>query len=118
MGEPQGKRRRASQGQERRRTARRMRAVKWVGAAVVFAAVAYAVSQSSGVAYTERDIKAVDFSALNSKQKTTALQAANRASCPCGCGMTLAQCVSTDSTCPIREENVKKIRRMVDEAME
>jgi hypothetical protein len=30
--------------------------------------------------------------------------------------MTLAQCVATDSTCPIREDNVAHIRRLVDQA--
>ena len=30
--------------------------------------------------------------------------------------MTLAQCVATDSTCPIRETNVDKIKNMVEEA--
>jgi hypothetical protein len=30
--------------------------------------------------------------------------------------MTLAQCVATDSTCPIRETNVDTIRKMVGEA--
>jgi hypothetical protein len=30
--------------------------------------------------------------------------------------MTLAQCVATDSTCPIRESNVEKIKNLVNEA--
>jgi len=30
--------------------------------------------------------------------------------------MTLAQCVATDSTCPIRDSNVDKIRHLVDQA--
>jgi hypothetical protein len=30
--------------------------------------------------------------------------------------MTLAQCVATDSTCPIRDSNVARIRTMVTEA--
>ncbi len=44
----------------------------------------------------------IDFSGLDAKQKRGALEAANAARCNCGCGMTLAQCVATDSTCPIR----------------
>ena len=42
-----------------------------------------------------------------------ALTAANTARCTCGCGMTLAQCVSTDMTCPLRESNIQSIRAMV-----
>jgi hypothetical protein len=30
--------------------------------------------------------------------------------------MTLAQCVSTDSTCPVREGNIDRIRTMVRDA--
>jgi hypothetical protein len=36
--------------------------------------------------------------------------------CPCGCGLGLAQCVATDSTCPIREENIERIKKMVRSA--
>lgn len=73
----------------------------------------YGISTSSGVAYTDADIHGVDFSILNAREKKTALQSANRARCPCGCGMSLAQCVSTDMTCPLRTENLGKIRSMV-----
>jgi hypothetical protein len=58
-----------------------------------------------------------DFSSLDAKGRKTALQAANRARCNCGCGMQLAQCVATDSTCPIRADNIEKIKTMVREAM-
>jgi len=74
------------------------------------------LSEISGVAYNERAIKVVDFSSLTSAQKHTALVAANNARCTCGCGMGLAQCVATDSTCPIREPNIEKIRTMVRDA--
>ena len=30
--------------------------------------------------------------------------------------MTLAQCVATDSTCPVRETNIERIRTLVREA--
>jgi hypothetical protein len=30
--------------------------------------------------------------------------------------MTLAQCVATDSTCPVREGNIDRIRTMVRDA--
>ena len=57
----------------------------------------------------------MDFSDLSRSQKRAALRAANEARCPCGCGMNLAQCVSVDTTCPLRTENIDKIRVMVEE---
>ena len=93
-----------------------VRALKWLFALAGVGVVAYAVSQSAGVAYNERNIAVVDFSALTSSEKREALVAANSASCTCGCGMTLAQCVATDSTCPIRQTNVDKIKGMVSDA--
>jgi hypothetical protein len=90
--------------------------VTWVGAAAVIGIVGYGVSQMSNIAYGEAEIKVVDFSGLDAKQKRRALEAANGARCSCGCGMTLAQCVATDSTCPIRDSNVDTIRHMVDQA--
>jgi hypothetical protein len=89
------------------------RILKWTVGLGIVALIVYGLSQSSGVAYSDKDIAVVDFSGLTSDEKRTALQEANRARCPCGCGMTLAQCVSTDSTCPIRDTNVQKIRTMV-----
>ena len=69
-----------------------------------------------GVAYGEREIGVVNFSDLSSSGKRSALKAANLARCTCGCGMTLAQCVATDSTCPVRESNIDRIKTMVKEA--
>lgn len=91
--------------------------MKWVVAVCALGAVGYGVSHMSSVAYTDRDIKVVDFSNLDARQKRTALEEANRAHCGCGCGMTLAQCVATDSTCPLRDGNVEKIQVMVEQAM-
>ena len=71
------------------------------------------MSQSSGVAFGEREIGVVNFSDLAPGEKQEALEAANSARCTCGCGMTLAQCVSTDMTCPLREDNIQTIRGMV-----
>ena len=85
----------------------------WIVSAGAVALVVYGVSQMSSVAYNEEDIAVVDFSDLTSKQKRTALEAANTARCPCGCGMTLAQCVATDSTCPLRDGNIDRIKGMV-----
>jgi hypothetical protein len=92
------------------------RIVTWIAVAGVVALVGYAALQMSGVAYGEREIAVVDFSALTSSEKRTALQEANRARCPCPCRMSLAQCVATDSTCPLREENIRKIRTMAQRA--
>ena len=88
----------------------------WAGAVTAVALVIYWLSSS--VPYDERKIVAVNFSGLNASQKRTALRAANAARCNCGCGMTLAQCVATDSTCPIRTDNIARIKGMVAEAME
>ena len=91
--------------------------LKWGGALGVVALIAYGVSQMSSIAYDERAIAVVDFSDLTGGQKRATLEAANRARCTCGCGLTLAQCVATDSTCPIRESNIDRIRRMVADAV-
>ena len=85
-------------------------------AAAAIGGVGYAFSEMSGVAYNERAIRVVDFSSLNGSQRRAALVAANNARCTCGCGMGLAQCVATDSTCPIREPNIERIRTMVRDA--
>jgi hypothetical protein len=92
------------------------RALKWLFVLAGIGVVLYGVSRSAGVAYNERNIAVVDFSALTPAEKREALVAANSASCTCGCGMTLAQCVSTDTACPIRDENIKRIRAMVQTA--
>jgi hypothetical protein len=103
-----------SRKQERRQKKSSMaKAVKWVVGLALVGVVVYAVSQGSGVAYGEREIAVVNFSDLAPDEKQEALEAANSARCNCGCGMTLAQCVATDSTCPIREDNIQKIRGMV-----
>ena len=102
--------------QQRRRALRRSQKIlTWIGVAAVLVLLVYAVSQMWGVAYTDADIGVVDFSALNQSQKRAALRAANQARCSCGCGMTLAQCVAIDSTCPLRSQNVERIRAMVVE---
>jgi hypothetical protein len=90
--------------------------VKWAALGAVVALMGYAVFDMSGVPYDDRAIQVVDFSGLTASQKRAALQAANRSRCPCGCGMNTAQCVATDSTCPLRDENIQKIRTMVREA--
>jgi hypothetical protein len=107
-----GKRRNATQRQSRRLG----KLVTWAIVGVVVGGIIWGLSLSGGVAYGEREIAVVDFSFLNEQQKQTALVAANRARCICGCGLGLAQCVATDATCPIRTTNIERIRTMVREA--
>ena len=101
---------------KRTRPARRSTVTKWLAAAALIGAIGYGLSQMSNIAYGDAEIKVIDFSGLDAKQKRGALEAANAARCTCGCGMTLAQCVATDSTCPIRESNVERIRNLVNDA--
>jgi hypothetical protein len=90
--------------------------ITWLVAAGLIGIAGYGLSEFSGVAYNEVAIRVVDFSSLSARQKRAALVAANNARCNCGCGMGLAQCVATDSTCPIREPNIEKIKTMVQDA--
>ena len=101
------------QDHRRKKSGPTAKAVKWLAAIAIVGAVGYAVSQSSGVAFGEREIGVVSFSGLTPDEKQEALEAANSARCTCGCGLTLAGCVSTDLTCPIREDNIQTIRGMV-----
>jgi hypothetical protein len=102
--------------QSPRKAARRSRMITWIAIAGVVGLVGYGLSQMSNVAYSDKDIGVVDFSSLDATQKRSALEAANQARCTCGCGMTLAQCVATDSTCPVREGNIDRIKVMVQQA--
>jgi hypothetical protein len=99
-----------------RKPAWRSRLLTWSAVVGVLGLAAYGVSQMSSIAYTDKDIRAVDFSSLDSTQRKTALEAANQARCVCGCGMSLAQCVATDSTCPLRDGNIVRIQAMVEKA--
>jgi hypothetical protein len=99
-----------------RRSARRSPLVTWIIAAAIVGAIGYGVSQMSNIAYGEREIKVIDFSGLEAAKKREVLEAANAARCTCGCGMTLAQCIATDSTCPIRQDNVDRLKTMVADA--
>ena len=109
----------AKQAERRRRKtgAVQIKAIKWVVLLVVIGIIGYGVSQMDGIAYGERDLSVVNFSDLTPTAKKTALKNANEARCTCGCGMTLAQCVATDMTCPVREGNLDRIRTMVRNAM-
>ena len=110
-----GKRQRQQRSQKARWGASGI--VKWVAIAVVVGAAGYGISRMSSVAFDEDDIKVVNFQGLSSSQKQQVLEAANSARCTCGCGLGLAQCVSTDPNCPIREPNIEKIKGMVRESI-
>jgi len=103
-------------GAKRRAARRSSRLLKWTVAIGAVALVVYGVSQMSNIAYSDKDLAMIDFSDLNPKEKRTALEEANSARCPCGCGMTLAQCVATDTTCPLRNSDIDRIRGMVGRA--
>ena len=92
------------------------KAIKWVVVVGLVALVAYVATEFGGIAYGEDALGAVSFSELTGSNKRRVLKEANQARCHCGCGMTLAQCVATDSTCPIRNTNVDRIKTMVREA--
>jgi hypothetical protein len=77
----------------------------------------YALARSPNITYTERQLIDVDFTSLTSEQKRSALIEANADRCTCGCGMGLAQCVATDTTCPLRTGNITRIRGMVQKAL-
>jgi hypothetical protein len=102
----------------RSRVARRVKtAAIWVGVLAVLGGILYGLANTSGVRYTERHLTAIDFTSLNDAQKRAVLVEANADRCTCGCGMALAQCVATDMTCPIRTDNITKIRGIVQKAL-
>ncbi|MSO30519.1 MAG: hypothetical protein EXQ48_06170 [Acidobacteria bacterium] len=109
-------RKRAGKEGRRKKSSLITKIVGWgVGLGLVVL-LAYGASQMSGVPYGESALGAVNFSGLDANQKRAALKAANQARCTCGCGLGLAECVATDSTCPIRESNIERIRAMVRDA--
>jgi hypothetical protein len=96
------------------RTARKL--VKWAVGLTVVAAIGYGILQTSGFPFDAEDLAVVDFTVLNASEQRTALRAANGARCTCGCGMTLAQCVATDMSCPVRDRNIDRLKTMVQQA--
>ena len=109
------------------------RTLKWIGGAAVLLLVGYGIFQKGPVSgpigynplvsegsrgsvyYTDSDITAVDFSGLTQVQREKVLDKTNKMQCPCGCAMTLAQCVAVDRTCPLRSSNIKQMRDLVKE---
>ena len=100
----------------RRKKSSSLKAIKWLVVAALVALLAYVATEFGGITYGEDALGAVNFSALTGTQKRRVLKDANQARCSCGCGMTLAQCVATDSTCPIRDRNIDRIKTMVRDA--
>ena len=89
-------------------------ALKW-SAALAVGAGRYGVSQMGGVAYGERELGVVNFrtcrraeSEARSKQPTSRDAVRLRHD--------LAQCVATDSTCPVRDSSIDRIKTMVKDA--
>jgi hypothetical protein len=102
----------------RHRAIRRVKNVAiTLGVLAVVGGVIYGLARSPSIAYTERHLADIDFASLNAEQKRAALVEANTDRCTCGCGMGLAQCVATDTTCPLRTGNITKIRGMVQKAL-
>ncbi len=101
--------------------ARKLRRLKsaaiWAGVLLAIGGLFYGLANTTNLAYTERHLPAVDFTSLNDAQRRAALTEANVGRCTCACGMTLAQCVATDMTCPVRTDNIAKIRAMVQKAL-
>jgi len=58
----------------------------------------------------------VDFSGLSEAQRAQVMKTANRELCTCGCRMTLAQCINTDLTCPLRSRTFERARQLVAQA--
>lgn len=102
----------------RNRLVRRVKSVAiTLGVLAVIGGIIYALARSPNIAYNERALPDIDFASLNAEQKRAALIEANADRCTCGCGMTLAQCVATDMTCPVRSGNITRIRGMVQKAL-
>jgi thiol-disulfide isomerase/thioredoxin len=55
------------------------------------------------------ELPGVDLSRLTPEQKRTALRQLNQEQCPCGCGLTLAQCRINDSACAVSREAAAKV---------
>ena len=71
----------------------------------------------SGIGSTNyASISGLDVSALNDKQRNWLMKKTNRVRCMCGCGMTLAQCINTDMTCPVRNRNIQQAKKLTSEA--
>lgn len=111
---------------------RSKRILMWIGGITAAVLLGYGVAQVGGPGnsslssnttsfgglpgsgyYTEADLGEVDFSVLTEAQKKKVLDDINRAMCTCGCNLNLAQCVATDSTCPLRNSNIERIRSLV-----
>ena len=104
-------------GARARRLRRAKSAAIWAVVLLAIGGLFYGLANTTNLAYTDRHLPAIDFTSLNDAQRRAALTEANAGRCTCGCGMTLAQCVATDMTCPVRTDNIAKIRAMVQKAL-
>jgi len=89
--------------------------MRFLAAALVLPVLLSAQTSNLNVESTG-DMPGVKLAGLTAPQKKQVMAIAQKEPCTCGCGMTLAQCVATDMTCPVRESNVTKIRGMVQRA--
>lgn len=100
------------------------RNLKWIAGAAILLLTGYGIFRSNNggsqeiTYYIDTDIEEIDFSKLAEAQKRGVLDKVNKISCTCGCGMTLAQCVAIDSTCPLRSSNIDQIRDLIKEEAE
>ena len=80
----------------------------------VFSSFGNQLSSFGSTSYAS--ISGLDVSALNDKQHNWLMKKTNRIRCTCGCGMTLAQCINTDMTCPVRNRNIQQAKKLSSEA--
>ena len=61
-------------------------------------------------------IEGIDFSGLSEAEHLQVMKTANKELCTCGCRLTLAECINTDMTCPIRRQTIARARQLVAQA--
>ncbi len=61
-------------------------------------------------------IPGIDVSGLSEADRKRILLDANHRGCGCGCGMTVAQCLVTDPTCPVRGQLFRELQETIDRA--
>ncbi|HLG43289.1 MAG TPA: hypothetical protein VI643_07980 [Planctomycetota bacterium] len=61
-------------------------------------------------------IPGLDVAGLDEDARKRILLDANHRGCGCGCGMTVAQCLVTDPTCPVREKLFRELQETIDRA--
>lgn len=51
--------------------------------------------------------------AAHTDRRRAVVEQVNAERCPCGCGFTLATCLTTDPKCPNRQKNLARVERLV-----